>query len=262
MKKDKSGKGSRGDQLVLAADEIERVLGGSPRGDVDVLGTSAAVRSREPLELDRVPVVGLEGKLLLMAIPGRSDSGWERDVDVDVQRLQEGGVSVLVSLVEPWEYASTETGPLMVKLTTAGIETVWYPIPDHGAPRNVEVFDAVVRNALGRIAEGVTVAVHCKAGKGRTGLFAACLLVRHGYTAEQAIERVHAAREGTLKNPEQLEFVRTYEVYTYPERSASCGSAASSSASAQGAGDLSQDTVRVLGGAGRGRVKAWEPPAV
>lgn len=41
------------------------------------------------------------------------------------------------------------------------------------------------------------VALHCKAGKGRAGIMAACLLVRMGETAEAAINKYDSVRVGT-----------------------------------------------------------------
>jgi protein-tyrosine phosphatase len=55
------------------------------------------------------------------------------------------------------------------------------------------------------------VAVACMGGVGRTGMVAACALVRAGQPAERAIRRVRAIRHPTaVETAEQERFVRDY----------------------------------------------------
>lgn len=49
--------------------------------------------------------------------------------------------------------------------------------------------------------------VHCAAGLGRTGTFAAALLHSHGIAADAAIAMVRATRPGAIETPEQLAFI-------------------------------------------------------
>ena len=48
---------------------------------------------------------------------------------------------------------------------------------------------------------------HCKGGLGRAGMVAARLLVESGYTPEDAIERVRAARPGAIETQAQERYV-------------------------------------------------------
>ena len=92
-----------------------------------------------------------------------------------------------------------------------------FPFEDHGAPPLVLV-DAFCASAgawLARSASNVVV-VHCKAGKGRTGLMACCLLLHLGIklSAEDAIMYYNAkrTRDGRgLTVPSQRRYVRYYE---------------------------------------------------
>ncbi|MCK5366227.1 MAG: tyrosine-protein phosphatase, partial [Gammaproteobacteria bacterium] len=55
--------------------------------------------------------------------------------------------------------------------------------------------------------DGFSVALHCHGGKGRTGTIAARLLVELGSAPALAIERVRAARPGSIETTAQEKFV-------------------------------------------------------
>lgn len=65
-----------------------------------------------------------------------------------------------------------------------------FPFEDHGAPP-LELIRAFCQSAKGWMCQGLdrVVAIHCKAGKGRTGVMACCLLMHLGYhkTAAESI---------------------------------------------------------------------------
>src|SRR5436305_530389 len=102
--------------------------------------------------------------------------------------LRAQGVQLLVSLSEdplprPW-------------VNDAGLMAVHVPVPDFTAPteRQFElVIDTIERAKKG----GMGVAVHCTAGKGRTGTVLAAYFVSTGLTADEAIRRVRELRPGS-----------------------------------------------------------------
>lgn len=193
-----------------------------------VAGGGATVRTSEthPLEIDYLPANTLNlgpGRLGMTMLPGRqgsaSDGGrWARSVIADVNTLRQQGVDTLVSLVEPWEWVLTHTESLLPTAAAEGIQTLWYPIPDHGVPPVLVTFDALLRTILRLLQRGRTVVLHCKAGHGRTGMTAAALLVATGTPADAAIAAIHAHREDSLTRGSQQEFVRAYERWLYPLR--------------------------------------------
>ena len=55
------------------------------------------------------------------------------------------------------------------------------------------------------------VAVHCAAGKGRTGTVLAAYLVTQGMTAGEAIRKVRELRPGSVETYEQEQMIREWE---------------------------------------------------
>jgi protein-tyrosine phosphatase len=84
---------------------------------------------------------------------------------------------------------------------------VCFPILDGAAP-SCAAMDAV----LARLDGVERVLIHCAQGHGRTGLFAAALLLRRGWarTPEHALARVVAARPGVRLSAVQLRALHQY----------------------------------------------------
>ena len=72
----------------------------------------------------------------------------------------------------------------------------------------------MVENVVERLEKGETVVVHCRGGLGRSGMFAASVLVALGRPARKAIEAVREAREGTIETPDQEDRVRWFDPET------------------------------------------------
>jgi protein-tyrosine phosphatase len=71
---------------------------------------------------------------------------------------------------------------------------VSFPIPDRGVPKSIRETDHVVRCVSDALAVGKAVAIHCRAGIGRSALIAACVLVRNGYDVASAFDTIARAR--------------------------------------------------------------------
>ena len=91
----------------------------------------------------------------------------------------------------------------------AGLMGVHIPVPDMTAPsqRQLELGVETIARAK---RSGMGVAVHCAAGKGRTGTILAGYFVAAGMTADRAIEHVRDLRPGSIETPEQEDAVRLY----------------------------------------------------
>lgn len=82
-------------------------------------------------------------------------------------------------------------------------------IPDFHVPADPQNFERAITEAAEALRAGKNVLIHCGAGRGRTGLFAICLLTALGVPATEAQEAVGAA--GSASETEaQREFVRRW----------------------------------------------------
>jgi atypical dual specificity phosphatase len=116
--------------------------------------------------------------------------------------LRGQGVDILVTLTE-------ESLPRSW-VDAAGLLSVHVPIADMDVPAvdQVEQVMSVIDKAK---AAGMGVAVHCLAGKGRTGTVLAAYFVHQGLSAREAIDRVRHLRPGSIEVPEQEDAIRLFE---------------------------------------------------
>lgn len=176
-----------------------------------------------PLQIDFFMRPAWRNSLGMSQLPGKQWSDGERvhkrSIPVDIAAIVDAKVGLVISLLETWEYEATKTNALPVDLAYAGIAVKLYPIVDRSIPTNLQTFDVLIREILDNLYQGrANVLVHCKAGVGRTGLVASCVLIRDGVSAKDAIDTVQATREGTITNEFQQRFVYYYESFLYPDR--------------------------------------------
>lgn len=178
-----------------------------------------ATSDTHPLHVDVVPLDGVAGRLGVTFAPGKRGAGavsrvvWDRDLGADLATLRDDyGTDVLLSLIEDHELDLLGIPDLVQRAEAAGIDVRRFPIRDVSVPRRDQAiaFDAEVERAYGDLVAGKNVTVHCRGGRGRAGLAAACLVVRHGASARDAIARVRAARRGAIETVEQERFVETF----------------------------------------------------
>lgn len=89
-----------------------------------------------------------------------------------------------------------------------GIEYLNFPIEDRAIPTNVIEFKKFVDQIATRVKEGKSVAIHCRAGIGRSSLLACSVLIRLGVASPQAWLLVQNARGCSVPDTnEQRRFV-------------------------------------------------------
>ena len=108
--------------------------------------------------------------------------GWNQD-----------GIDCVVSLIEPSELPGLTEAETELCQEFA-IDFISFPIPDKSVPPSLESFSGLVEKLANEIAAGRAVAIHCRAGIGRSTTLAACVLIWLGVHAEDALDMIAEAR--------------------------------------------------------------------
>lgn len=165
------------------------------------------LNSKEYPDLNRLGMTFAPGKKERYGIGGH----WNRDLAQDLGRLKEHyRIDTLISLVEDAELRLLGIEDLPSACKSEAIELVRFTIKDLSTPTPDAGFTRFIADIGDSLNEGRTVAVHCRAGLGRTGLLAACTIVAvsgGNIDGKRAVEMVRCARSGTVETVEQEKFV-------------------------------------------------------
>jgi hypothetical protein len=141
----------------------------------------------------------------LAILPRPRGGDWLED---EIKSLRNAGVDVLASMLTRQEVRELGLVDEARYCAAVGIEFVSFPFTDRGVPASVPDPLTLVRRLAGLVAEGKSVAIHCRQGVGRSALIAACVLVARGEMPEVALERVAEARGCPVPDtPEQRDWV-------------------------------------------------------
>lgn len=125
-------------------------------------------------------------RLAIMARPRAGD--WLED---EIANWRDSGVGIVVSLLERDEIEDLDLQREAKLCLENGIDFRSFPIPDRGLPDDI---DEARRFAASVAAPGKPVAIHCRAGIGRSSLMAAAMLVGDGMDPAAALAAISAAR--------------------------------------------------------------------
>jgi hypothetical protein len=150
---------------------------------------------------DYYPIREFDGiSLAIMPRPRAGD--WLED---EIGRWHHEGLKTVVSLLEPAEVSELELGSEPGLCLSRGIGFLSFPIPDRGVPASAATFDSFLAPVVAALRAGGTVGVHCRAGIGRAGLTAACILVRAGIPYPLTFPAISRARGVKVPDTEQQE---------------------------------------------------------
>ena len=159
----------------------------------------------------------IPGRLLAGKYPGGKSL---QDLERRLGPLLDAGFNAFVDL--------TETGEIMAYdgYLPSDVVHLRKPITDHGVPRDAAYMAEILGELDALLAAGRCVYLHCRAGIGRTGMAAGCLLAELGRTGEEAIEELNYLWQQSARSrqwpsvPEtdqQTAYVRTWQRVAAPE---------------------------------------------
>jgi len=125
-------------------------------------------------------------KIAIMARPRAGD--WLED---EIAHWARSGIETVISLLEPEEVTELGLQREAGLCEAQGIAFLSFPIRDRGLPEDMS---AALRFARDAAASGRTIAVHCRAGIGRSTLMAAAILVAGGLDAQACLAMIEQAR--------------------------------------------------------------------
>jgi protein-tyrosine phosphatase len=127
--------------------------------------------------------------------------------------LKAKGVTAILSMLSDEEAKTLGMAKEAATCARLGLVFLNHPIEDFGLPR-MATFAHLIQKVTVLLETGDHVAVHCRAGIGRSGMVAACALVALGKTPEQAQEIVSAARGAPIPDTrEQSGFVADFAAH-------------------------------------------------
>ncbi len=118
------------------------------------------------------------GRLAIMARPRAGD--WLAD---EMAGLRAAGCDTIVSLLEAAEVRELGLQDEAAIGTGLGMDMLALAVPDRGVPPDLAATRRLVDTLVQRLAGGASVAIHCRAGIGRSSLLAACVMQQLGLAA-------------------------------------------------------------------------------
>lgn len=139
--------------------------------------------------------------LLPGRLAGTPQPGIVFDVDYDLDALRRVGVTVLISLTEQ------QLEP--VYLARFGIRSLWYPVRDKEAP-SIATGKHICARIDRLLSGGDVIAIHCKAGLGRTGTMLVAYLIWCGDSALTALETARRFEPRWVQSDAQVGFLEDF----------------------------------------------------
>jgi protein-tyrosine phosphatase len=144
-----------------------------------------------------------------IAIAPRPRGG--EDLNDEMRAWRAAGVDFVVSLLETAEAHELDLANEQAKCEANSIRFNRFSIPDRGIPVHRESFGSLIAGLARDVKLGNSVLIHCRAGIGRTGLVACCLLQSLGINADQAFKLLTEARGAPVPDTaEQREYAEAF----------------------------------------------------
>ena len=124
-------------------------------------------------------------------------------LEMDVASLRSSGVNVLVSLLTNAEVAELVLENEPGFCAANSVEFFSLPIEDRSVPQTREEVRSLVAKVCHGLRAGKSIAIHCRAGIGRSALVAASVLVAGGVPVDKAFRLIRQARGCDVPDTEE-----------------------------------------------------------
>lgn len=146
------------------------------------------------------------GRLGIMPRPRPGDG-----LRSEVASWRREGVTTVVSLLESFEVRELDLRDEGALCHAANIEFISYPIQDRGVPASLERTCQLVSRIAALVERGSSVAVHCRAGIGRSSLIAGCVMLRLGFDHDEVFPMLSRARGLIVPDtPAQIDWLASF----------------------------------------------------
>lgn len=146
------------------------------------------------------------GRLAIMPRP--REGMWLKS---ELASLKVRGVTDLVSMLTPQEEIEVGLQAEEQLCAELGLRFHRHPVTDRGVPQQPG-FDEFIDALLPVLEQGGFIAIHCRAGIGRSTVAAAALLCRLGLSATDAVVLISHARGFEVPDTDdQLDFIHTLD---------------------------------------------------
>jgi protein tyrosine phosphatase (PTP) superfamily phosphohydrolase (DUF442 family) len=141
----------------------------------------------------------------LGVVPRPRGGDWLED---EVRSWRASKIDIVASLLTPEEAAELDLQAEEVLAREQGLGYYAFPISDYSVPRSRADLLRFLGPLEAALESGKNVAVHCRAGIGRSSVVVASLLVSAGLEPEEAFRRIEKARGRPVPDtPEQRDWV-------------------------------------------------------
>jgi protein-tyrosine phosphatase len=124
---------------------------------------------------------------------------------------RQSGVDTVVSLLTAEEESALDLKEEATQAVAHDIDFIAFPIPDREVPVSDSAFTETLCRIDAQLTIGRNIVFHCRQGIGRTGLFAAGLLLARGFEPDAAIKLLSAARGIPVpETPDQRRWLNRY----------------------------------------------------
>jgi protein-tyrosine phosphatase len=129
------------------------------------------------------------GRIAIMARPRAGE--W---LETEINQWKSSGVEMVVSLLDQEEVSELGLQREAELCRTNGIDFISFPIPDRGLPKSRREASQIASLLAAGLRDGRSMAIHCRAGIGRSSVVAACALICSGIGAEEGLALISTAR--------------------------------------------------------------------